>query len=142
MDAVHYAEEAHAHGEADIRTVLACHEDLHKQRRDFLNAVYNYNLDVAEYAAIVAAPGTPEDKFVAMLIRPKPADRLSAIPEKPSADPFSSGVLESELRAREFIIRASRKRLFPPITPATTVGSPPRRCAQSKPPSRSHNSNP
>ncbi len=99
MDAVHYAEEAHAHGEADVRTVLACHEDLHKQRRDFLNAVYNYNLDVAEYAATVAAPGTSEDKFVVMLIRPKPADRLSAIPEKPSGDPFSAGTLDSQLRA-------------------------------------------
>jgi hypothetical protein len=99
MDAVHYAEEAHAHGEADIRTILACHEDLHKQRRDFLNAIYNYNLDVAEYAATVAAPGTSDDKFVAMLIRPKPADRLSAIPEKPSGDPFSAGTMDSQLRA-------------------------------------------
>ncbi len=99
MDAVHYAEEAHAHGEADVRTVLACHEDLHERRRDFLNAVYNYNLDVAEYAVTVAAPGTPEDKFVAMLIRPKPADRLSAIPERPAGDPFSAGILDSQLHS-------------------------------------------
>jgi len=103
MDAVHYAEEAHARGETDVRTVLACHEDLHNQRRDFLNAVLNYNLDIAEYAAAVAAPGTPHDKFVAMLIRPKPAERLSAIPERSTfgtpASPFTSGSMESELFA-------------------------------------------
>src|SRR5262249_19071280 len=33
--AIHYAEEAHAKGEADLRTVLACHETLHRERRAF-----------------------------------------------------------------------------------------------------------
>src|SRR5262249_21158458 len=33
-------------------------------------------------AAVVAAPGTPDDRFVAMLIRPQPEQRLSAIPER------------------------------------------------------------
>jgi hypothetical protein len=87
MDAVHYAEEAHSRNETDIRTVLACHEDLHRQRRDFLQAVSDYNLDIAEYAAGVAAPGTPQEKFVGMLIRPKPTDRLSAVPERSTFNP-------------------------------------------------------
>lgn len=82
MDAVHWAEETRARGETDVRTVLACQEDLRRQRRDFLAAVLNYNLEIAEYASAVAAPGTPDEKFVSMLIRPKSADRLSAIPER------------------------------------------------------------
>ena len=52
--AVHYAEEAHARGEVDVRTVLACHDELHQQRRAFLDAVNDYNADIAEYAATVA----------------------------------------------------------------------------------------
>ncbi|HEY2827379.1 MAG TPA: hypothetical protein VGJ04_07235, partial [Pirellulales bacterium] len=86
LDAVHYAQEAHTRGEADLRTVLSCFEDLHRQRREFLDAILDYNLDVADYAVAVAAPGTPHDKFVAMLIRPKPVERLSSIPERSTFD--------------------------------------------------------
>jgi len=80
MSAVHTAEEAHAKGEIDMRTVLACHEQLHVQRRALLDAVLDYNLDIAEYAATVAAPGTPNDKFVAMLIHTRQPERLSQVP--------------------------------------------------------------
>jgi hypothetical protein len=78
--AVHYAEQAHAKGEADMRDVLACHEELHKQRRAFLDAVLDYNIDVADYAVAVAAPGTPTDKLVSMLIRTKQPERVSSLP--------------------------------------------------------------
>jgi hypothetical protein len=77
--AVHYAEEAHARGEVDMRTVLACHDDLHRQRRDFLNAVNDYNVEIAEYAATVAGNAAP-DRLVAMLIHVKPDERVSALP--------------------------------------------------------------
>jgi hypothetical protein len=90
MSAVHTAEEAHAKGETDMRTVLACHEQLHAQRRALLDAVLDYNLDIAEYAAAVAAPGTPNDKFVAMLIHTRQPERLSQVPTlatDPSAPP-------------------------------------------------------
>jgi hypothetical protein len=80
MSAVHTAEEAHAKGETDMRTVLACHEQLHVQRRALLDAVLDYNLDIAEYAATVASPGTPNDKFVAMLIHTRQPERLSQVP--------------------------------------------------------------
>jgi hypothetical protein len=80
MSAVHTAEESHAKGETDMRTVLACHEQLHAQRRALLDAVLDYNLDIAEYAAAVAAPGTPNDKFVAMLIHTRQPERLSQVP--------------------------------------------------------------
>jgi hypothetical protein len=73
--AVHYAEEAHAKGEADMRTVLACHEALHNQRRAFLDAVLAYNVDIAEYASTVASPGTPNERFVGMLITTKQSNR-------------------------------------------------------------------
>ncbi len=80
--AVHYAEEAHARGEVDMRTVLACHDELHQQRRAFLDAVNDYNSDIAEYAATVAGAVAP-DRLVAMLIHVKPADRVSAVPGRP-----------------------------------------------------------
>lgn len=90
MSAVHTAEEAHAKGETDMRTVLACHEQLHTQRRALLDAVLDYNLDIAEYAATVAAPGTPNDKFISMLIHTRQPERLSQVPTlatDPSAPP-------------------------------------------------------
>jgi hypothetical protein len=77
--AVHYAEEAHAKGEADMRTVLACHDELHAERRAFLNAVNDYNVEIAEYAATVGGAVAP-DRLVVMLIHLKPADRVSAVP--------------------------------------------------------------
>jgi hypothetical protein len=80
--AVHDAEQAHAKKQIDLPTVLACHDELHNERRQFLSALLQYNVDVAEYAALAAPTGTPPEKFVAMLIRPKSAERLSAVPER------------------------------------------------------------
>ena len=61
-----------------MRTVLACHDELHRQRRDFLNAVNDYNVEIAEYAATVAGNAAP-DRLVAMLIHVKPDERVSAL---------------------------------------------------------------
>jgi hypothetical protein len=81
--AVQYAEQAHAKGEVDLRTVLACHEELRMERRRFLDAVYRYNVDIAEYAALAAPAGTSPEKFASMLIPAKQPERLSALPSRP-----------------------------------------------------------
>ncbi len=88
--AIHSAEEAHAKGESDMRTVLSCHEELYRQRRALLDEVLAYNLDIGEYVATVAAPGTPNEKLVAMLIATKPADRVSVAPAATSGPPTTS----------------------------------------------------
>jgi hypothetical protein len=88
--AIHYAEQAHAKGEADIRIVLACHEELYKQRRAFLDAVLNYNIDIADYAVAVAAPGTGNDKLVSMLIYTKQPDRVTSLPARAATSGVSS----------------------------------------------------
>ena len=87
LGAIHTAEEAHAKGETDMRTVLACHEALHDQRRQFLGAVFDYNVEIAEYAATVAAPGMTNDHFVAMLIYSKPTERIGSLPIAPRIQP-------------------------------------------------------
>ncbi len=89
--AIYYAEQAHAKGEADLQTVLACHDDLRIQRRNFLEAVLQYNLDVAEYAAAAAPAGTSSEKFASMLIPAKPPERVSAVPTRPSLPSSTAG---------------------------------------------------
>jgi hypothetical protein len=78
--AARYADDAHAKGETDMRTVLACHDEWHRQRREFLDAVLDYNLDIAEYAAAAVPSDMPAEKFVAMLVRPKPAEGATSAP--------------------------------------------------------------
>ncbi|MCC7087087.1 MAG: hypothetical protein IT427_18965 [Pirellulales bacterium] len=89
--AVHYAEQAHAKGEVDLRTVLACHETLRQQRHRFLDAVLQYNLDIAEYAALAAPAGTSAEKFASMLIPIKQPERLSATPTRPTSPLSADG---------------------------------------------------
>jgi hypothetical protein len=74
--AVRAAEDAHAQGNADVLAVLAAHQDLARQRREFLRAVGEYNADIVAYAAAVANPGTSNTVLVGMLTRSK-AGRLS-----------------------------------------------------------------
>lgn len=107
--AIHYAEQAHAKSEVDLGTVLSCINDLHNQRREFLNAVLKYNLDVAEYAAAAAPPGTSPEKFVAMLIHSKPTERLSAVPDKAAISTFGSN-----LSAEPENLRGAKARQLPP----------------------------
>ncbi len=56
--------------------MLAAHQDLARQRREFLRAVGEYNADIVTYAAAVANPGTSNTVLVGMLTRSK-AGRLS-----------------------------------------------------------------
>ena len=55
-----------------IQTVLNCHMTLSHERRAFLAAVRDYNLDIAEYALNVADPTLPNERLVGMLIPIKP----------------------------------------------------------------------
>jgi len=119
MTAVRAAEEAHAKGEADMRTVLACHEQLHAQRRALLDAVLDYNLDIAEYAASVASPGTPNDKFVAMLIHTRQPERLSQVPTL-ATDPSATLRGRGGYDPTEFLgIRPNATADGPPRNPTT-----------------------
>ena len=95
--AIHYAEEAHAKGESDMRTVLSCYEELYRQRRALLDEVLAYNLDIGDYVSTVVSPGTPNDKLVAMLIETKSADPMQAVP---AATTSVSGSRSSSRRRR------------------------------------------
>jgi hypothetical protein len=110
VSAVHYGEQAHAAGELDLRTVLACHEALHTQRREFLDCALQYNLDIGEYALAAAPAGTPPEKLAGMMIPVKQPERLSAVPGKLAApssavgserSPRSDGWVPSTLRSLE-----------------------------------------
>jgi hypothetical protein len=84
------AEADHAQGRRPIEAVAAAHATLVGQRREFLETVKAYNLDIAEYAMAVADVSVPADRFVSMLIgtpvqvQPQPAG-LSAPPAVPAA---------------------------------------------------------
>ena len=79
--AVHYAEEAHARGEVDMRTVLACHDELHEQRRlpRCGERLQRRRRRIRRHRCRRRCA----DRLVAMLIHIKPADRVSAVPGRP-----------------------------------------------------------
>ena len=64
--------------------MIAAHDALVDQQREFLQATRGYNLDIAEYAMAVADLSVPDDRFVSMLIgtpiqwRPPAGESLSA----------------------------------------------------------------
>jgi hypothetical protein len=76
VSAVGAAEEAHAQEKVDVLSVLAAHQDLARQRREFLRAVGEYNADIVTYAAAVANPGASNTVLMGMLTRSK-GTRLS-----------------------------------------------------------------
>ncbi len=115
LSAIHYAEEAHAKGEADLRTVLFCHEELYNQRRRFLDAVLQYNLDIAEYAVAIAPAGTTHEKLASMLIPVKQPERVSAVPGKSTFQTLPS-ISERSLRSDGWV-PSTLKSLEPEATP-------------------------
>jgi hypothetical protein len=104
VEAAAMAEAAHAQGRRPIEAVAAAHTALVGQRREFLEAVKAYNLDIAEYAMAVADASVPTDQFVSMLIgtpvqvRPQPVG-LSAPPAVPSLPPVPAAVPAVPLQA-------------------------------------------
>jgi hypothetical protein len=88
--AVHSAEDARAKGQADLQNVLLCDAELSRQRRSFLAAVRDYNLDIDEYALTVADPNVPMDRVISMLIRLKPAAPTVAPPASSIIAPATS----------------------------------------------------
>ena len=72
------AETDHAKGRRPIEAVVAAHQALVAQQRDFVRAVQAYNLDIAEYAMAVGDLSMPDEQFVRMLVgtpvpwRPQP----------------------------------------------------------------------
>lgn len=57
------AETDHAKGRRPIEAVIAAHQALIGQRRDFVRAVQAYNLDIAEYAMAVGDLSMPDEQF-------------------------------------------------------------------------------
>lgn len=55
-------------GQLEIAQLLAMHDALRGQRRDFLQTVRTYNQQIAEYALQVAGPTTPPERLVTTLI--------------------------------------------------------------------------
>ena len=76
--AVHVAEEAYAKGQVPVQTLLAAQSELSRQRKAFVAAVRDYNLEIAEYALGVADPGTSNAVLVSMLTRTKPSTKTSS----------------------------------------------------------------
>lgn len=93
--AVHYAEQSHAKGEVDMRSVLACHDGLREQRRKFLDAVMYYNFEIAEYAALAAPAGTSAEKFTGMLIPAKGPERIGSLPGRPALPQGAGGLRQT-----------------------------------------------
>ena len=67
-DALTRAEADHARGNRPIEAVLVTHQMLRQQRERFLEALANYNLDIAEYVMAVADVTVPDGQYVSMLI--------------------------------------------------------------------------
>lgn len=79
------AEADHAKARRPIEAVIAAHDALVDQQREFLQATRAYNLDIAEYAMAVADLSMPDDRFVSMLIGTPIQWRPPAAGSAPSA---------------------------------------------------------
>ncbi len=62
--------DAYAEGRADVTIALESIDELARQQRAFIEAVRDYNRDIAEYALSIAPPGLANEKLVGMLIAP------------------------------------------------------------------------
>jgi hypothetical protein len=128
--AVHFADEALAkpQSEVQLQTVLDCHASLSHERRAFLAAVRDYNLDIAEYALNVADPTLPNERLVGMLIPIKPLSSTgSAASHEPdlSKPPADDPLMRSALPAAGDRPKAAHEPGHTPRTPgAAPAGSP------------------
>ncbi|HZZ74112.1 MAG TPA: hypothetical protein VFE24_17800 [Pirellulales bacterium] len=78
-EAMHTAINEYTQGQADVHTLWFCLEDLHRERREFSNAVREYNFEIAEYALTSATNNTSTATLAAMMIRtPRTATATSA----------------------------------------------------------------
>lgn len=87
------AEADHAKGQRPIEAVVAAHDALVGQQREFLAATKAYNLDIAEYAMAVADASVADDTFVSMLIG-SPIQWRQPQPAVPPAAAATSGTME------------------------------------------------
>jgi hypothetical protein len=54
--------------------------------------VYQYNCDIAEYAALAAPAGTSAEKFAGMLIPAKGPERIGSLPGRPALPQGAGGL--------------------------------------------------
>jgi hypothetical protein len=68
------AADSYANGQIDLAAALGEHSRLQSARREFLQSVYEYNVDIAEYAWLAAGPNRTPETIAGMLVeRKKPA---------------------------------------------------------------------
>jgi hypothetical protein len=127
--AVHFADDAlgRAQPEVQIQTVLNCHLDLSHERRAFLAAVRDYNLDIAEYALNVADPTLPNERLVGMLIPAKPSGGTMPAGHEPdlTKPPADDPLMRSALPASDNRPRASHDPGRSPRVPGNGTNSAP-----------------
>jgi hypothetical protein len=114
QDALETAREFYARGQIGPDLVSARLSDLARQQTAFLEAVRDYNCEIAEYACGVAAQNTTPATLVTMMIR-------HAVPPSAAAT-AASKTPEGERRSAEDVLRQS---LLPRQTPkASRMGVP------------------
>jgi hypothetical protein len=128
--AVHFADEALAkpQPEVQLQTVLDCHMTLSHERRAFLAAVRDYNLDIAEYALNVADPTLPNERLVGMLIPIKPlssADSAAGHEPDLSKPPADDPLMRSALPAAGDRPKAAHEPGHTPRTPGSAPAGAP-----------------
>lgn len=89
-DSAEAGAEAFHTGQLDLAATVNSLAELTRQRRAFVAAVRDYNLDIAEYALSVVPAGLTSAQLVSILIGPPPA----AQPSQP-ADPKPTGAAQN-----------------------------------------------
>ncbi len=85
-DALAATRQAYETGQATLQEVLGMHEQLRRQRREFLSAVSQYNEQIARYAFSVSLPGATTDRVVGMLIETPGAMRSVLASQQSDSD--------------------------------------------------------
>lgn len=83
QDALIAAIDAHRAGQGGLESVISCSNQLARQQRAFIETVCHYNSDIAEYAMLVAAPGTTPQILVGFMIKTSP---IAGQPSKSETD--------------------------------------------------------
>jgi hypothetical protein len=103
--------EAYAEGAAGVRYVLDSLQSLSDQRREFLQAVLNYNQQIAEYALAVAGPSVPPQTLLSTLIRIEAASSPTLLADSDVRPASAEEPVENTARPKGF--RELRPRASP-----------------------------
>lgn len=73
--------EAYTQGAGSLLAVLSAVSELSEERAKFLDAVRDYNRDIADYSLAVVRPGVPTSTLLATLIRAETAAKPTVFPD-------------------------------------------------------------